>query len=277
MASPITSPGVYSGKHYYLRNDVTVTTGSAITLTGNDVRLDLNGFAIKSTEQGNAQSFGVVGKGSGNVTITGGKVTGFRIGIFTALVATIENVDFSGCKYIGAHLSGPGSLVRSCSCDGISGVTDEPYAIAVNLSGNDSVVSNCAFKNIYRQEGASLSKKGEGCAVVFHSRTTGCLAENVFIDNHRALPGTIGIFAGTGGGHSIVHITARNLHNGIQCGGGKIVRCFFSIDEPLPGSIGISADHADVRDNIIAGYQTPMSGKSTFAGNRIFTRDEPAA
>jgi hypothetical protein len=145
----ITTPG-----SYYLTTNVTVSAGTAITVSANNVRLDLNGFTISSTENPATTGYGILlnavtnitivrGFISGGVTNNGGTYSGsgFGYGIFwtgsAPVNARISDVSISGCRVYGIHLGNNNSVVESCTVN-----TAGFYGI---LAGSvfDSTAQNC--------------------------------------------------------------------------------------------------------------------------------------
>ena len=115
---------------YYLTTNVSVTSGTAITIMTNDVTLDLNGFMISSTEA-SPTGIGVLinfaprdvtvfnGHIRGGVTNNGNGVytgPGFAYGIEGGPENTlISRISVSGCLDDGISLAGEGTTVESCT------------------------------------------------------------------------------------------------------------------------------------------------------------------
>ena len=135
----ISAPGVY-----YLKNDVSVTTGDAIIINADDVTLDLGGFAIRSTASpasGSGVAMNTVQKNihikngtiRGTTTVSGSSFTtgGFNDGILTAFT-TSRNVVISDIRVHGVAQNGinlpaigiPSYIVERCvaSVCGFSGI-----------------------------------------------------------------------------------------------------------------------------------------------------------
>lgn len=94
----ITQPG-----SYYLAANITVTTDSGITITADNVTLDLNGFAISSSASG----------GSGTAVA----ISGVRTGI------SIRNGHIRGATTYGAEAFTPGGFVHGiAAAPGCSGI-----------------------------------------------------------------------------------------------------------------------------------------------------------
>jgi hypothetical protein len=75
----LTAPGVYclSFKHI----DFPLGKGALITISADNVVLDLNGATLDGTPKGNAFSWGIRSYGHSNVTVRNGTVRGFNYGV----------------------------------------------------------------------------------------------------------------------------------------------------------------------------------------------------
>lgn len=125
---------------YYLTNNLSVTSGDAITISVNNVTLDLNGFTISSTDPGNSGRGIYLTGASGNVDVTilnghikgnvtnsGGTFSGNGFGSGIEYVSTPSNVQVSGvsvsgCLYNGIHLgNNNATVIESCTARQIGG------------------------------------------------------------------------------------------------------------------------------------------------------------
>lgn len=172
----ITSTGattISTSGSYYLANNVTVSSGDAITIAADNVTLDLNGFTISSNASPAAGTGIEVGNRTG-VTITNGFIlggvtqsggifsgngfmNGIRCALFTAVRnTTVSRVTVRGCLGEGIFLSDPfgqSNIVQSCVVDTVGGL-----GIGAALV-SDSIAINCGFEGIQ-------------AAVASHSRGT---------------------------------------------------------------------------------------------------------
>ena len=131
---------------YYLTTNITVTTGSAITMTASQVTLDLNGFSVSSTAAsatgtgillagGNADITILNGHIKGGVTYSGGVYSsgpGFANGITysgtTPFNVRVSGVSVSGCSNYGIYLTlGDSTVVESSTVRTVGG-----YGIQAN-------------------------------------------------------------------------------------------------------------------------------------------------
>ena len=125
---------------YYLTNNLTVSSGDAITIASSGVTLDLNGFAISSTAPtvtgiairiNTALQDLVIQNGFilSGVTNTGGTYSGpgFANGIMfvhpqNPKNVRVTNVTVTGCRFNGIYLAGESTLVESCIVRTVGGI-----------------------------------------------------------------------------------------------------------------------------------------------------------
>jgi hypothetical protein len=154
----ITTPG-----SYYLTTNLTISSGAAISVSANNITLDLNGFTIFSTETPAASSVGISLNSGTNISIFHGFIcggviinagtysgSGFANGIYAsnAVNARVSGVSVCGCLYSGVFL-GNNSVVESCTVTtaGSYGI----YATAVS----DTTAQNCGLVGVYAANSAN--------------------------------------------------------------------------------------------------------------------------
>jgi hypothetical protein len=156
----ITNPG-----SYYLTTNLNVTTGTAITISNNDVTLDLNGFTISSTDPANSGTGVILAGNISDITIFNGhikgEVTNNNSGVFggsgfangiSCIASTpqnvrVANVSVSGCEFEGIFLSiGNSTFVESCTVRTVGEVGI--YADRVSHSGAYQTGSSAIFANV---------------------------------------------------------------------------------------------------------------------------------
>jgi hypothetical protein len=262
-ALPITAPGAYPPGDYYLANDITITSGTALTFTAATVsdraEINLNGKTIHCVTALNAMTIGIGGSGPSNLVILGGGaswIDGCRMGVSSSRQTRVQEVIFTNIKYIAMDLSGPSSRAIGNVVDNVSGVTDEAYSMAITVRGSGAIIQGNSFHNLYRQAGAAPELVGEGVAIILNAAATGALVERNFVSNDVVAPDTIGIFSGAGAGHTIRDNSIRNFDKGIQMAGAStVLRNVLFIGRALMESIGISATPVGtVSDSGIFGY-----------------------
>src|ERR1035438_7345881 len=153
---------------YYLTTNISVTSGSAITITASQVTLDLSGFTISSTaatangtgillQGGNTDITILNGHIKGGVTYSGGVYSGpgFANGIgysYTIPVnVRVSGVSVSGCSAYGIALSVNGAtVVESCTAQtiGVWGIQAGSVSRSTaNLCGDTAIFANTADKS----------------------------------------------------------------------------------------------------------------------------------
>lgn len=276
MSTPITAGGTYSiTGDCHLANDINVAGGTALTFTKPGVRLNMNGHTIRNTAPSpTVHSTGIHGRGSQNLVVEGGSITGFRFGINSTTPWTrLEHIDFSGCLYIGANLTGHTSRVLSCTADGIGGVSDAAYAIAINIGAGGCRIEENIFRNIYRQSAAPANTTGEGCPILINSSAGSCTIARNFIENDTLARSTIGVFVGFGAAHKLDRNVIRGMERAIvgATENAPMTATRNVLWMPLPkiDSKGIDSNHGTATDNLIVGYDTPVHGNITQQNNTI--------
>src|ERR1017187_8794934 len=151
---------------YYLTANISITNGSAITITASQVTLDLNGFTLSSTEAsptgtgillvgGNTDITILNGHIKGGVTYHGGgsySGPGFAAGIYYSVTAPynvrVSGVSVSGCSTYGIYLSvGNATIVESCPVFDIGSYGIEADSVsqsAASQCGSVAIAANIA-------------------------------------------------------------------------------------------------------------------------------------
>ena len=124
---------------YYLTGNITVASGSAITIATDSVTLDLNGFTISSTANPAAGSAISLNSAIKNITILNGSILGA--------------VTYNGSSYNGAGfqngINGTSISPRNVRVSGVSvaGCTQSGIFLGTTLQTSD-VVDHCAVRTI---------------------------------------------------------------------------------------------------------------------------------
>lgn len=215
--TPITSAPFTIGASgsYYLAKNLTVTTGDAISITADDVTLDLNGFTISSAASP-ASGTGVLISGARrDVTIKNGNIrggTGFSSGAFSPqgfLVGVnastpnananlrIFDLNVSGMASHGINLGGisvPTILVERCNVSVCAGIGILAAAIRdcnVDTAGRSGIfgdiVSRCSTRSVSTVQGDSgiaASSVVESC-VSLADVGSGIICNNGQVSNSR--------------------------------------------------------------------------------------------
>jgi hypothetical protein len=259
---------------YYLTTNVTVSSGDAITISANNVTLDLNGFTISSTRPvANADIAIVLNGARTNISIYNGHISsgvtnsaagvfggsGFSYGITYSTLppfnVRVKDVSVSGVLFFGINLNIENStLVESCTVVGAGN-----WGIyADNIS--DSTAVNCGTVGIYGTTAHNCKGIGVGSGIGVNCRA----ADNCYGES----------FSGDG----LSAYTANNCY-GLSSGGNGL---FAHVANNCQGSgagtgYGLSADTAnncegqagigDGLDTTIANscYGLSSSGEGLFA------------
>jgi hypothetical protein len=211
--TPISSTpfNISSAGSYYLTKNLAVTGGDAITITADNVTLDLNGFAITSTEASPAGAAVLIsgtrtniqvlnGNISGNVTYNAGTYsgTGFAYGIYCSGIPKnirVSHVGVSGCLVHGIYLSvGSSSVAEFCTVQVIGSqgiVADTVTNSAADFCGSYAIfgttVSNCYAEGALNGTGIRAFvvhnswglSYGTGYGILAVSVATGCYAKSL--------------------------------------------------------------------------------------------------
>lgn len=252
----ITQPG-----SYYLTTNVTVSTGNAITIATNAVRLDLNGFTISSTA-GSAIGAGILVTSSRNITIVNGFIQGtvtnngsgvysgggFLYGIYcpgaTGNVLASE-ISVSGCLDYGISLNtGDSILVESCTVRTVG-----TYGILASTIQNCSAM-DCGYIAIFGDQVSNSRGQNTGSGYALYADT---VAQNCYGYN-------------SGSSYGIAAETALNCYGFSSSGDGvdafeNALNCIGFSDG---GGIGL---YAGSIANSCYGYSSTGQGISSFIAN----------
>jgi hypothetical protein len=161
--TPITNTGavtISQSGSYYLTANIAVSSNDAITISADNVTLDLNGFTTSSTANPAAGNGIVLSGGRRNITINNGFITGsvtvssgvysgagFAYGITysngTPTLTRVSGVSVTGCQLAGIFLNLNSTSIQSCVVDTVG----DTGLFAALVS--DSVAVNCASSGVY--------------------------------------------------------------------------------------------------------------------------------
>lgn len=152
LPAKITKPGSYILiKSLVLK---TPTATAAITITADNVKLDLGGHTLTNTLPATADVTGVYAQAHGGITVSNGTVRGFSTGVrlnaFQAAAGdvSVENVRVDGCRNLGLQLLGSIGSVRRCVVSNTGGATaNSASGISLDLAFA-TVVDNDVFATI---------------------------------------------------------------------------------------------------------------------------------
>jgi hypothetical protein len=273
LAAPAPSsaqPLIYSSPgSYRLPTNVDSADVIAVWVVTSNVSLDLGGRTIRCLASDSVTTFGIYASAVSNLTIRNGRIENCAYGVYadSSVGVTIEDVDFSGTGYIGAHLAwGAGNIVRRCIFAGIAGYTLEAYAIGINGVGDNSVIEHNQFRSLYKQPGATTV--GEGVGILVEADATGVtIRDNVFTNTTLAQH-TIGIWIAGGATASVTGSLFTNWQYAIAAVGSVAATGnTFTLTGVLAPGAAISAAGGLADNNTFGGYSTPMSGTIIDRGN----------
>lgn len=174
---------ISQGGSYYVAGDLVAGDGEGITITADDVTLDLNGFTLtgdgeclyNSAEDKLIQKNGIRVAGSGelplrNVVIRNGAVRNFNVGLHMddAVNCRVEGLTILDC---GAQLH----AVEQCSFDGLR---SNGQRVDVNLRGDNNVFSKCAIMGDGSTAAGSTALFVDGDGNRVEDSRIGCVSEN---------------------------------------------------------------------------------------------------
>jgi hypothetical protein len=203
---------------YYLTDNLSISTGSILTIAANNVTLDLAGHALTSTDPNDATYAIYLNGNVTNITIVNGFITsgitndgvttyggaGFSCGIFpggSVYNVHVKGVTISGCRLHGIYLGvNCGTLVENCTVNNVGGLginADmilDSFVKAGGSSGNvglfANIVGNCRAYSyggealrgaqvVQNCFGASYASYGISGGVVNNSQGTSSLQNGI--------------------------------------------------------------------------------------------------
>ena len=110
--------------------------------------------------------------------------------------------------------------------------------------------------------------------IILNASSHGSLVELNYLENDASAGDTIGIFAGSGGGHTIRQNSIRNFCRGIESGAeSQVWDNVVTLGSPVDDSLGISASMGAVFGNLIAGYPEGSAVRTVpESGNAVYPR-----
>lgn len=161
----ISTPG-----SYFLTRNLSASSGSGITVSANDVTIDLMGFTLSATSLATAN--GIVSSGAvRNIAIKNGNINDWAsngINLTSATVISIDDVRLNQNGSTGMDV-GTNARVRNCSA-----VSHNPGLVAIRAS-TSSVLSNCSTQGYGTGIATGANSTVEDCSV------TGATATGIYI------------------------------------------------------------------------------------------------
>jgi len=264
---------------YYLNEDCTADGNINIQIQANNVFLDLNGKTLgcNTMVSKNTKNYGVLIGSVQDVFICNGKITGCYAGISAANThnLTLERIDFSGNYYMGANLGGVNSKVRFCTFSDITGYEVEAYSIGLNNIGDAACVENNLFLNLYRQAISTDKLLGEGVGIICKPGSKQSMIRFNYFRNDTPQKGSIGIWLGEDSTNTLVENNA--FVNIFQPVAGKakaeIKGNMMWLNGLYKGSYGIATTGGVASDNLVVGYEVPVTATTESYRNIILNTD----
>jgi len=221
---------ITAGGSYCLTQDFimpgTFTSGTAVTVTVDNVTIDLGGFTLSNLAAGNGTTaIGIQALAQNNVTVQNGTVRGFYIGIqLTGASGTatdssghlVQNVRADLNRFISIQVLGLGSVARQNQVLHTGGSTASGigFTVGIQIGGDGSeALDNSVVDTIP----ATLT--GQAVAILINAKSnfTGALVDGNRIANvGTPQTGTEGIAAGAGALQTlIVNNCVSNFGQGI--------------------------------------------------------------
>jgi hypothetical protein len=247
---------------YYLATNIIVASGDAVTITADNVTLDLNGFTISSTAPGGSGSGVLLSGGRRNIAIRNGQIegdpasaNGFQNGIMWSTSeprnVRVTDLAVSGCSLHGIQLGDDfstvveGCTVHTVGAEGIrAGIINRCTALQcgasaiVGVNATDCYGSSTASFGLTVTKAANCSGTSAGGTGIFAFTAQNCY----------------GASTGGGTGHGI------NAYQAVNCWG--------SAAGSGHGIFGVSVNNcrgqASSGDGIVADDAANSYGSSSF-------------
>lgn len=207
----ISTPG-----SYFLTRSLLASTGSGITVSANDVTIDLMGFTLAGTAL--TTTDGILSSGAvRSITIENGNVNdwgGNGINLVSATLIGIDGVNLTQNGVTGMDV-GANARVTNCSV-----VTYNPGVVAIRVGGS-SVVSDCSTQGYGTGIATSANSTVEDCSVTLASATgiyvtDRSVVQRCSVSNTGTISGGNGIYA-DGQETTVRDSSVRTVYGGLCC------------------------------------------------------------
>lgn len=250
---------------YYLTQNISVTTGNAITVNASNVTIDLNGYTISSTQNPAATAAAIyINNTCSNIAITNGHVnsgvgysgggysgTGFGYGIQAGGVSNnvrVRGVNVFGVKVDGISIGFTNTIVEECTVTtaGAYGI----YADSVSSSTAQNTGNSAILANMARNSKGSANINGDGVQATTAENCVGISAGSGHGINANVASHCHGTTTGTSTGDA-VHVTNSAIGCvGINNGAGSYgVYSAHTVDASYGSSLNIGLDGEDIVSN----------------------------
>jgi parallel beta-helix repeat protein len=213
------------GHNLSARNLATnLSSGNAITITVNNVTIDMNGYKLGNLAAGpGTEAYGIVANEKRNITIRNGTIRGFYYAIdlngsdATSSGHLVEDIRADGNTFTGMLVIGTGNIVRNNQVVSTSGSTVHGSAYGIRVIGPGARVMNNDVTDTAAGSGtvmgiyvwSSDSTVVEGNRVSDTSVDSGTayginitISSKVMVVNNRIATADYGVFYSSSGGGS---------------------------------------------------------------------------
>jgi nitrous oxidase accessory protein NosD len=225
-----------------------LASGNAITITKNNVTIDMNGFKLGNLAAGTGTTAtGIFADQKKNITIRNGTIRGFLRGIhledtspFTASSGhLIEDIRADGNTWVGIVVEGTGNVVRNNQVVSTGGSTFDGRAWGILAAGPGARVINNDVTDTTRQNGDTYG--------IWFGDCDNCIAEgNRVSDTSAGTATSYGIYIEFSSNAMVVDNRIATADNGV----------FY-----------FSSTGGEYRDNITDGVTTPYTGGTPIGDN----------
>jgi hypothetical protein len=183
LPTTITTPGVYCLRSHHTLAEVPGSLLIAITISANNVVLDLNGFRLAGPQTPNTFSLGIFCESCRNVTVRNGTIVGFNTGIILgglggAIASVIEKIRVVRNTQTAIEVRGHAALIRDNEIVQPGGTTALGRVIGIEAVGSSMRVINNDIDTV-------RDPNGEGAAIFILGETIGIPAEDNLVINNR--------------------------------------------------------------------------------------------
>ncbi len=187
---------------YCLREDLPWDqSGVAIRISGESIKLDLNGHSIQGRDEVLNQIGVLVDEKSSGISIENGAIKSVQVGVRAGNVSDlrISDVDFQFISWFGVHVSGDNNAVLDSTFSNIGhfydGQSGDAYAVAILAGGEKMTIQRNEFRNVVRQP-VDPDWVGEGVSILVSEGSEDFrIEENLFFNNAERSKNTIGLWA----------------------------------------------------------------------------------
>jgi hypothetical protein len=226
---------------YYLTTNISVSSGDAITISTNNVTLDLNGFTIFSTQPVATTNSAILLKGgrtniaicnghiSSGVTDNGGTYSGsgFGNGIFYSTTVPnnvrVTGLSVSGCLNNGINIDFNSTVVEFCNVTtaGGYGIYARTISDSTAVDGGSGGMAGYSVNNCYGQSGGGFGIDAGSANNCMGNSTTGVglgssIANNCYAtsSSNYGMDATVAnnCFGSSSSGTGLTAVTANNCY-----------------------------------------------------------------